>query len=242
MNLFLIILATVISTILGGFFAIKFKDKLHLILGFSAGTLLGVTIFDLLPEAINLGTTKYTLETVMLFTALGFGFYLTLDRFFSLHSHDCEGEGCEKPLHNGKLGAATLILHSFLDGLGIGLAFKISSTVGWAVALAVLAHKFSDGINTVNVLLLDKKRKKEELWRWLTAVTLVPALGLLSAFLVSVTPASLGLVLSVFVGLFLYISASELIPESHHHHPTLWTTLSTLIGIILMFFISRFSA
>lgn len=241
MIILFIVLATILSTVLGGLFAIKFKDKLHLILGFSAGTVLGVTIFDLIPESLSLSLSKYSLETFSLFVAFGFSFYLVLDRFFSLHRHDCEGEGCEKPLHNGRLGAATLILHSFLDGLGIGLAFKVSPVVGWAVAAAVLAHKFSDGINTVNMVLLDKKQINTNLWPWLAAVTAAPAVGVILAFFMTVSPAGLGLVLAFFVGLFLYISASELIPESHHHHPTVWTTLSTLAGIALMFIVARLS-
>lgn len=134
-----------------------------------------------------------------------------------------------------------MILHSFLDGLGIGLAFKVSPVVGWAVAAAVLAHKFSDGINTVNMVLLDKKQINTNLWPWLAAVTAAPAVGVILAFFMTVSPAGLGLVLAFFVGLFLYISASELIPESHHHHPTVWTTLSTLAGIALMFIVARLS-
>ncbi len=53
--IFFIALATAAATLLGGLFALRFRDKLHLILGFSAGALIGVAFFDLLPEAINLG-------------------------------------------------------------------------------------------------------------------------------------------------------------------------------------------
>lgn len=82
MIILFIVLATILSTVLGGLFAIKFKDKLHLILGFSAGTVLGVTIFDLIPESLSLSLSKYSLETFSLFVAFGFSFYLVLDRFF----------------------------------------------------------------------------------------------------------------------------------------------------------------
>jgi len=71
-----------VSTLLGGLFAIKFKDKLHLILGFSAGAVIGVAFFDLLPEAINLGKGSYEISVITSITALGFVCYTILDRFF----------------------------------------------------------------------------------------------------------------------------------------------------------------
>ena len=67
MTVLLIIIATTISTALGGLFAIKLKDKLHLILGFSAGAVLGVALFDLLPEAIDLTNGTYSIQNLLCF-------------------------------------------------------------------------------------------------------------------------------------------------------------------------------
>ena len=222
---------TIFSTFLGGLFAIRFRDKLHLILGFSAGAVIGVAFFDLLPESINLATKAYDIKTTTLFLALGFSIYLILDRVLSLHCHEKE---CENPRHNSRLGATTLLLHSFLDGLGIGLAFKISPTVGWVVAAAVLTHDFSDGINTVNIILRNKGSLKEALW-WLIIDAFAPALGVLTTLFFTMPEAKLGLLLAVFTGFFLYIGASDLIPESHHRHPAILTTLMTILGIGVLF-------
>lgn len=233
----IIALATVISTFLGGLFAIRFKDKLHLILGFSAGAVVGVALFDLLPESLSLATKLYNVKTVTLFIALGFVAYLILDRFFSLHSHE---EHCENERHNGKLGASALIFHSFLDGLGIGLAFKVSPTIGWIVASAVLAHDFSDGINTVSMILKDGGDRKKAI-RWLIIDALAPAAGVIATLFFSVSEPILGIILSIFTGLFLYIGASDLIPESHHHHPTIWTTIMTVLGMAVLFIAIQFA-
>jgi len=233
MIIFFIILGTIICTTLGGLFAIKFKDKLHLILGFSAGAVLGVALFDLLPESVELTSGKYNIEIVSILIAVGFSVYMLVDRLLSLHAH--HEENCENPTHNSKLGAAALVFHSFLDGFGIGLAFKVSPAIGWVVALAVLAHDFSDGINTVNMIIKNKGGRREAL-KWLTADALAPAVGVISANFLTISKPVLGLMLSVFVGLFLYISASDLIPESHHRHPTLWTSISTIIGMIVILF------
>jgi ZIP family zinc transporter len=219
-------------------FAIKFRDKLHLILGFSAGAVVGVALFDLIPESINLSSSRFPMETVTIFIAAGFVFYLILDRFFSLHRHD--RDDCEVESHSGILGAITLCFHSFLDGLGIGLAFKVSTAIGFVVAAAVLAHDFSDGINTVNMILKEKGNNKSAL-RWLIADALAPALGVIVTLFFTVSEPVLGIILAVFAGLFLYIGASDLIPESHHHHPTIWTTIMTILGILVLFLAIHFA-
>lgn len=223
---------TIISTLLGGLFAIRFKDKLHLILGFSAGAVIGVAFFDLLPESISLASGAYNLKLISILIAAGFVTYLILDRFFSLHLH--EDDCCENHSRRGNLGAITFIVHSFLDGLCIGLAFKVSPTIGYVVAAAVLAHDFSDGINTVNMIFKNEGTKKKA-FIYLIADALAPALGVLSALFITVSEPVLGLILAVFTGLFLYIGASDLIPESHHNHPTIWTTIMTVLGIATLF-------
>jgi len=230
---FWVILATAISTILGGLFAIKLKDKLHLILGFSAGAVLGISLFGLLPESIELISGVYDVRIVTLMVALGFAIYMILDRFLSLHNHS-EDDHCENPSHNGQLGALALVVHSFLDGFGIGLAFKISPAVGAVVAAAVLVHDFSDGINIVNMIVKDNGSKKIAT-RWLVAGSLAPALGVAVTYLFSISESMLGLILAVFAGLFLYLSASDLVPESHHRHPAVWTTISTILGMVVIF-------
>lgn len=230
--IFLIGLATIISTFLGGLFAIRLKDKLHLILGFSAGAVLGVALFDLLPESFALVSNTPNADKITLFIALGFIFYLILDRFFSLHCHD--ENHCENPGHRGKLGAGTLIFHSFLDGLGIGLAFKASPAIGWIVTAAVLTHDFSDGINTVNMILKNNGSRREAVI-WLVLDALAPFLGIAATLFFSVSAPVLGIILAIFTGLFLYLGASDLIPESHHRHPTIWTTISSILGMAVLF-------
>lgn len=238
MILVLIVIAMVIFTFLGGLFALKLKDKLHLVLGFSAGAVLGVALFNLLPESIELTSGVYDVQVVAILAAVGFSIYMLVDRLFSIHQHD--KDDCENPRHNGKLGALALLLHSYLDGFGIGLAFKISPAIGLVVAVAVLAHKFSDGINTISVLAKNKDGLKDAK-KWLIANSVSPVVGVASSYFISVSESTLGLILSVFIGLFLYISASDLIPESHHHHPTIWTTISTIIGMLVIFIAVQFA-
>lgn len=149
--LVLIAFAALISTLIGGLFALALKDRLHLILGFSAGAIIGVTFFDLLPEALELGGDASHLLSL---TALGFCLYLILDRFLFTNNQI-------KHSHRGEAGALSLSIHSFLDGVGIGLAFKVSPEVGFIVTAAVLTHDFSDGINTVSMILKSGGARKK---------------------------------------------------------------------------------
>src|SRR3954454_12425594 len=164
---------------LGGVFALFRRDRLHLILGFSAGAVLGVALFDLLPEATDLAHSRYSTATVTLFVAIGFFSFMFLNRILLLHPEDHDDDAA--PRRSAPFGAGSLSLHSFLDGVGIGLAFKVSTAVGAVVAAAVLAHDFSDGINTVTMILKNRGRS----WRaarWLLLDAVAPVLGVTVTF------------------------------------------------------------
>jgi ZIP family zinc transporter len=231
--------AAAVATMLGGAFALYRRDRLHLILGFSAGAVLGVALFDLLPEAFNLATTRYSPATVTLFVAVGFFSFMFLNRVLLLHPED--HDDADAPRRSGALGAASLSVHSFLDGVGIGLAFKVSTTVGTVVAAAVLAHDFSDGINTVTVVLRSRGRDLSAL-RWLAVDAIAPLLGVASTYFFTLSNVTLGMLLALFCGFFLYIGASDLLPESHHRHPKALTGLMNIAGATVIWLAIRFAA
>lgn len=224
----LIAVGAFVTTFLGGLFAIRFRDKLHLILGFSAGAMVGVAFFELLPEALTISGRFFENSTVLSIIAAGFVSYMVLDRTLFMHCHE---EGHE---HRGQFGAGSLSLHSFLDGMAIGFAFHVSSAVGVVVALAVLTHDFSDGINTVSMILRHGGDRREAV-KWLAADALAPVLGIFATFFFTVPESFIGLILALFAGFFLYMGASDLLPESHHNHPTHLTTLATVLGMGVIF-------
>ena len=239
----LICIAAFVSTLLGGLFALRLKDRLHLVLGFSAGAVLGVAFFDLLPEAIELGGTIFDASTMLSIVAVGFVVYLLLDRVLFFHSHQephADAETCEHPhgIKRGMLGAGSLAVHSFLDGLAIGLSFKVSSAVGLVVAFAVLAHDFSDGINTVGMIVKHGGERGRAI-RFLIADALAPVFGIAASYFITISESTLGLLLALFAGFFLYIGASELLPESHHGHPVKWTTFATVLGMATLYLVIR---
>lgn len=228
-------LAIFASVLLGGTFALKFKDKLHLILGFSAGSVIGVAFFELLPEAFELGADFYEAETIALFIVSGFLVYTVLDRLLSHSHHDAE---CENHDHRGILGAGSISLHSLMDGIIVGLSFQVSTALGLALVFAIFTHAFSDGINTVNMILRSGGDSKSAR-KWLFTDAAAPALGILLSTFVYIPETVFPVVVSIFAGFFIYLGASDLLPESHHNHPKVWTTVSTILGIILIFIVSQ---
>jgi ZIP family zinc transporter len=229
--------AAFLATLFGGSFALKYRDQLHLILGFSSGAVLGVALFDLLPESIDLTRGRYSTATVALLIAVGFFAFMFLNRVLLLHPESDEDEHAHAA---GSLGAASLSLHSFLDGVGIGLAFKVSTTVGAIVAAAVLAHDFSDGINTVTMILRNRGRGILA-FRWLLLDAAAPVIGVAVTFAFGLSDVHLGLVLSLFCGFFLYLGASDLLPESHHRHPKLFTGVMNIAGAAVIWLTVHFA-
>jgi zinc transporter ZupT len=229
--------AAFLATLLGGSFALKYRDQLHLILGFSSGAVLGVALFDLLPESIDLTRGRYSTATVTLLIAVGFFAFMFLNRVLLLHPESDEDAHAHAA---GSLGAASLSLHSFLDGVGIGLAFKVSTTVGAIVAAAVLAHDFSDGINTVTMILRNRGRGILA-FRWLLLDAAAPVIGVAVTFAFGLSDVHLGLVLSLFCGFFLYLGASDLLPESHHRHPKLLTGVTNIAGAAVIWLTVHFA-
>ena len=235
----LLAILTFISTFSGGMFAIKNKDKLHLIMSFTAGVLVAVCFFDILPEVVSLSVDKH-LDITNAFIAVVVGFlaFHILEKTILIH-HAHEGEYADhKHPTIGVAGASGLSFHSLLDGVGIGLGFHVNSHVGILIAIAVIAHDFSDGLNTVTLMLTNKNTlRKALLFLFLDAIT--PVIGVLSTYLFTLPDAILQLYLGFFAGFLLYIGASDLLPEAHSHHSSYKLIGLTIFGVLFIFLVTR---
>ena len=217
------------ATMTGGLMALKLAGKLPLVIGFSAGAVIGVAFFDLAPEALESGAGLYAPRTLLAVAALGFFLYVVLDRLVA--RHDCEGQA--NPAR-GMLGAASFSAHSVLDGFAMGLAFQANREIGLIVAAAVLAHDFADGLNTVNVVMKNGGSRGFAL-RWLAMDAVAPVIGAALSLLIAPGAGLLSLLLALFCGFFLHIGASGLLPESHRAYPRPATTFATLLGAAFLY-------
>jgi len=239
MEAILFSIATFISTLTGGYFALRFKDRLHLILGFTAGVLLGVVSFDIFPEIISqIKENNFSSTAVMIALVSAFLLFHILEKMIVVH-HAHEHEYAEhKHPRVGVLSALALAGHSFMDGIGIGLGFKINPAVGLLVAIAVISHDFTDGMNTVTLMLTHKNPpSRAKLYLLLDALT--PVLGVISTMFFTVSPHFLVLYLGFFAGFLLYIGASDILPEAHSQHSSVATIALTVFGAVLIFLVTR---
>jgi zinc transporter, ZIP family len=228
-------LCTVLSTALGGVVALRSHDRLHLILGFAAGVMLGLVAFDLVPELFELTDTTFLgVPAAMVAFAAGFLVLHFVERAVALHgAHEGEYEIHEHHPGVGLASAVALTAHSFLDGVGIGLAFQVNNTVGLAVAIAVVAHDFADGLNTVTVMRTHGNDRRRTVGM-LVADALAPVVGATSTLFFSVSDTVLALYLGAFAGFLLYLATADILPEAHARHPSRLTLVSTVAGVALM--------
>ncbi len=241
MEAILFSVATFISTLSGGIFSIKNKDRLHRIMGFTAGVLIGVVFFDIFPEIIALiRENNFSTTGAMIAVVLGFLIFHILEKTILLHhSHEDEYSDHKHP-HVGILSGLALAGHSFMDGVGIGLGFQVSPAVGLIVAIAVIAHDFTDGMNTVGLVLSNRNTLSQAKW-FLLLDALTPVLGVLSTFLFHPSVGFLILYLGFFAGFLLYIGASDILPEAHSKHSSFGTIGLTIAGAVLIFIVTRFA-
>ena len=101
-----------------------------------------------------------------------------------------------------------------MDGVAIGIAFQVSVAVGLTVTLAVVAHDFSDGLNTVSLMLRHGNPPSRAVFM-LMVDALAPVLGAASTMLFTIQPHTLMVYLGFFAGFLLYIAVSDILPEAH---------------------------
>jgi ZIP family zinc transporter len=196
----------------GGAVAFRLAHSLPTVVALSGGIVVAVALLEVLPEAIeSIGEAHDAVPLV----AVGFlGFFL-LERVLVLHHRD---DPKEARAHGrvGVLGAIGLSLHTFTDGIGIGLAFSVNTETGLLVLLAVVSHGFADGLNTVSFV-ISQSGDRERARRWLRLDAIAPLLGAVVGSLISVSDQTLGYFLAVYAGFFLYMGATDLLPAAHAH-------------------------
>ena len=228
---------TVLATFLGGMLALRAKDRFHLVLGLSAGLLLGLVGFDLLPEIFEMNTDNLIgVRTISVALIAGFLSLHFIEQFAGSHE-PAESDYGHEHTHAveiaGTVGAIAMAGHIFLDGVALALAFKVSNALGFAVFIAMLVHAFSDGLNTV--ALLVKTGQWRSRGKYLLAVDAIARVGGAAiGSALTISDSNLAIYLAVFSGIVIYLATSHILPEAHSKHPSKVTMLATLAGVVIM--------
>jgi ZIP family zinc transporter len=177
------------------------------------------------------------LEDVMALTVVGFLFLYIISRLITGHIFK-NGVYTETrhPL-GGLFATSELSVHSFIDGLAIGFGFEADIHVGIIIAIAVICHDFTDGLSTVTVMLNSGNSLKDSL-RMLFLDAIAPVLGAVVTIFVAVQQYYIVLLLPFFAGGFLYLGASDLLPQAHEKNPETLTIISCIAGFVLIFILT----
>jgi zinc and cadmium transporter len=222
-----IIAATSIVSIfsLSGIYALSLKEKtlhriLFFIVGFSAGSILGAVYFDLLPEAIEMLEN----DVVYIYVALGFITFFFIERFiYWYHGHGHHEDIEEMSEMSGRANTKGFVylnlvgdaIHNFIDGLVISASFLTSVTVGIATTVAVIFHELPQEMGDYGILIYGGfTRKRALLLNFAVALTVVLG-GATSLVIIESVEALSGVLIALAAGGFIYLGASELVPELH---------------------------
>jgi len=231
----------IIFSLIGGIILLskeKFALKIsHFLASFAAGVLLGTAFFDLLPEAMHEG--KGLEGNIFFFTLLGIVLFFLIERFIHWFHHH------EEPHEHEKETKSTVPLiiigdtvHNFIDGIIIAATFLVSIPLGVITSLAVVAHEIPQEIGDFGLLLHKGLRRK----RILMLNVLSASVSILGAMLTYVLGSDLveeyiPVFLALTAGFFIYIAASDLIPEIHYEKRRGFALIETLLlisGIVVI--------
>jgi zinc transporter ZupT len=224
-----------LSTLIGGWGAVRERHRVHLLLGFGAGALLGAAFFDLLPEAISAASRRgWSPQHELTLVLIGFVVFHIAERFIEFHGcPTCDSE-VELRRHIGRLSAFGLIGHSTIDGASIAAATLVSWRTGLIVAIGIIAHDISDGLNTMLLVTRGAQPQKKD-FAFLFADAAAPIMGGLIVLASSLSQQSLAVFLGLTSGFFLFTATGDLLPEAHHRSPRFAVTAAMLIGVAFIY-------
>lgn len=211
------------------------KLAILLTLPFGAGALLAAAFFDLLPEAFKLGDPK----ELLLWTLAGFTLFFVLERSSSWFHHHHEHEHIDGVVQNAqqrRLIVAGDIMHNAIDGFTIGAAFLVSVPTGIITTLAVSAHEIPKELGTFALLLSRGWKDKTVVIANLATALATIVTATIVFLLGSSNQLPVGPLLAITAGFFLYVAASDIIPDIHEqsHKTGTIQEIMLVLGIVIV--------
>ncbi|MDR1942068.1 MAG: ZIP family metal transporter [Endomicrobium sp.] len=219
------------ASLIGALLVLKFhkwaeKNSIFLV-NFAAGIMIALAFTHLMPEGLESN------PNALIFVLAGFLFMFFLQ--FVVLFHPCHDESCHP--HADTASIIGLSFHSCIDGLIIAAGFEANTELGLLTALAILLHKLPDGI-TISAILVHTGASKKKIFTFsLITALFTPAATFAGILLFNdISARVLGALLAATAGSFIFLAASDLIPETHKCKSRL-APLSLFIGAIAIFLI-----
>jgi len=224
-----------IAALIGGVILLskeKFALKIsHFLASFAAGVLLGTAFFDLLPEAMNEG--EGTGVDVFFYTLVGIVIFFLIERFIHWFHHHEEYHEHEKETKSTlPLIIIGDTMHNFLDGVVIAATFMVNPQVGILTALAVFAHEIPQEIGDFGLMLHKGLSRKRIIMVNIISAAAAFIGAIITYLLGNVLEGYLPIFLAITAGFFIYIAASDLIPEIHHEKRRGFAIIESLLLIL----------
>ncbi|MBS3134681.1 ZIP family metal transporter [Candidatus Woesearchaeota archaeon] len=212
-----------LSTLLGGILLLYThlkKVNIRYLTAFAAGIIIATAFFEMIPE-IKEGASL---------AVIGLGFFVIylLEKIILIHA--CKEEECTYQYHNVSwLSLFGLTIDNFVDGAAIAAGFLISPLLGLTITIAVFTHELAQGLSTA-IIMRPVYKTRSIILALIIAAILTPAGAYASRFFPELVFKN---VLAFAAGIFLYIGASDLLPEAHEKFN--WKiVLSVVIGALFI--------
>jgi ZIP family zinc transporter/zinc and cadmium transporter len=199
----------------------------HYINSFAAGLILTVALTELLPQGLSYS------EHAPIYALGGFVTFLVLETFLVFHSGAEVHYPGRRDAAKGFVFFWGLFLHSLLDGVIIAVGFATNYQVGLVTALAVISHEFPEGITTFSLLHQTLSGRKAMVLALAVALA-TPAGGLIGGLILPALDSAMGAAMGLVVGSFLYIAATDIVPEIRQQKAVKNTVALVAGGLFLL--------
>lgn len=217
------------------------KKVLIFLLSISVGVMLGTVFFNFLPEMHEYHTEEG------IFIIIGFLMLFVLEKLVHWHhTSKCEkhDHGHHHAYHLAPLNLIGDGVHNFIDGLVISGSYAVSTTLGIAATISIIFHEAPQEIADFGVLLYSGySKKKAVIFNFMSAATAI--IGTIIGLLLSESMHGFSdFIIPFAAGNFIYIAASNLVPELHRHcklRDTFLHVIAILMGVGIIIVVGMFS-
>lgn len=227
------LLATTIVSLISlvGLVFYRFRNFSFVLVSFAVGALLGDSFIHILPQSYQLLPPT----TVSWLLIAGILIFFSIEKF--IRWHHCHDPECQENNSDSHIVSLSLVgdtVHNFIDGMVIAASFLVDTKLGLVTTLAVVLHEIPQEIGDFGIYIHQGVKIKKALLINLFS-SLSALVGCLLVIIIGLNLSIQNYLLPITAGGFIYLAASDLIPELHRHHPAPKNSLIQIISVLFGF-------